>query len=385
MKKNLIIVGAGAAGSAAAYLSAKAGLDTLIIEKEKWPRYKACGGALSARTTKILKKHNIELGKDIITKEIDKFKFSFTKKIGYELKYNKTPIKLVNRKYFDDFLLKKALASGAELIDENQVLKIEEFKDNVLIESEKSTYQCKYLIAADGANSKISYYLNPDRKKIKSYKGIAIEAEIERNKLTNDNFEDQILIDFKYLNNGYAWLFPKQKHLSIGIGSMKLKKLNIKEIFYNYLSDLDIEVDENQYLLQAHPIPVYSKKVKIKRGSKRILLAGDAANLADAFIGEGIFYALASGFAAAETVIESNDDKFLISQNYQNKLESTIFSELRAAEKTAGLFYNNQKIVQLILNRRKDLLINVMDAVQGIKSYNELSNLFNFLKMLLKI
>jgi len=106
--------------------------------------------------------------------------------------------------------------------------------------------------------------------------------------------------------------------------------------------------------------------------------------LADAFIGEGIFYALASGFAAAETVIECSGDKFLKPQNYRKKLNSTILSELRAAEKAAGLFYNNQKIVNLILNRRNDLLITLLDAVQGIKSYNELSNLFNFLKNLFK-
>lgn len=385
MKKDLIIVGAGASGSAAAYLAAKAGLKTLILEKEKWPRYKACGGALSARTIKILRKYDIELQDKIIKKEIDQFKFSFSDRIDFELKYNKTPIKLINRKTFDDFLLNKALAAGADLIDENQVLRVDERDEDVLVESEKNIYQSKYLIAADGANSKIASYLNQDRKKTGVYNGIAVEAEIERDKLINDCFKDQILVDFKYIKDGYAWLFPKKRYLSIGLVTMKSKRLNIREILNNYLSDLNIELKKSKFLIQGHPLPIYSKNSNLKRASRKILLVGDAANLADAFIGEGIYYAIVSGFAAAESIIDSNNDQLLASENYQNILESTIFSELIAAEKTASLFYNNQKIVKMLLQRRRDLLVTFMDTVQGIESYNELANLFNFLKKLLRI
>lgn len=391
LKKDLIVIGAGPAGSSAAFLAARAGLDVLILEKESWPRYKACGGALSARTVDILAEHNIQIMPELIKNQISKFKFQFSGREEFDLNYKKTPIKLINRKTFDDFLLKKAKAAGAKFIDQKEVLKIEEAEDRVLIETQTDSYSCKFLVAADGANSKVTKYLNLDKmRKIIKNKGIAIEAEIEYQYLIDNNFRDQILIDFKHLENGYAWVFPKKDYLSVGLGILNFKKVDLKKVLADYLKELNIRVRKEDFLVKGHPIPVYADQVEFKRASKRILLAGDAAYLADAFIGEGIYYALASGFAAAGSIVDFLDNSSVEincgpAQNYEFKLENTVFPELRQADNIARLFYNNKKVVQLLLKRRKDLLITFMDVVQGLKSYSELGNLFNFFKNLFKI
>ena len=79
------------------------------------------------------------------------------------------------------------------------------------------------------------------------------------------------------------------------------------------------------------------------------------------------------------------ETNYIPAANYELRLKNNIFTELKEAEKVARLFYNNKKIVQLLLKSRRDLLIIFMDAVQGLKSYSELGNLFNFFKNLFKI
>lgn len=390
LKKDLIVIGAGPAGSSAAFLAARAGLDVLILEKESWPRYKACGGALSAKTVDILSEHDIQIGPELIKNQISEFKFSFPGREEFGLNYKKTPIKLINRKTFDDFLLKKAAAAGAEFIDQMEVLRVKENGNEVLVETLTENYTSQFLVAADGANSRTAKYLNREKKGIIKNKGIAIEAEIEYQNLIDNNFKDQILIDFKHLDNGYGWVFPKKDFLSIGLGILNFEKVDLNKILAEYLRELNIRIKKDDFLVKGHPIPVYSDQTEFKRASNRIFLAGDAAYLADAFIGEGIYYSLVSGFAAAETIVDyldsnSAEPNYIPAENYEFKLKNNIFTELKEAEKIARLFYNNKKIVQLLLKSRRDLLIIFMDAVQGLKSYSELGNLFNFFKNLFKI
>ena len=383
MKKDLIIVGAGPAGSSAAYAAANSGLDVLILDKEKWPRYKACGGALSLRTINMLKEKGIKIKSDLIKNEINNFEFYFPGNHNFKLNYNRDSIKLINRSEFDDYLIKKAKQSGAEFLDEIKVRSIKEEKNQVIIKTENKIYQSNYLIGADGANSKISVLLNPERNNIIQHKGTALEVEFKRSYLEKDDFKDTILVDFSHLDNGYSWLFPKKDYLSIGLGNLNFQKINLKNKLNDYLKSLNIDFNLNKMELQAHPIPVYSKEMNFNRVSKRVLLTGDAAYLADAFIGEGIYYALASGFTAAEVIAEKFNSKEIVF-DYELRLKNTILAELIAAEKAARLFYNNKKLVRILLEKRSDMLTIFMDAVQGRKNYTELRNLFKFLKKIFK-
>lgn len=386
VKKDLIIVGAGPAGSSAAYTAANAGLNVLILDKEKWPRYKACGGALSLRTINILKENRIDIRSDLIKNEVKNFEFHFPGNYDFKLNYNKDSIKLINRSEFDDYLIRKAKEAGAEFLDRIKVKSVKEEENEVIIKTEDKIYHSSYLIGADGANSKISVSLNPERKNIVQNKGTALEVELKRSCLKRDNFKDTILVDFNYLDDGYSWLFPKKDYLSIGMGNLNFKKINLKKKLTEYLKSLNIDFNLNEIELQAHPIPVYSKEINFNRASKRILLAGDAAYLADALIGEGIYYALASGFTAAEIIAENFNTVSTkkIADEYKSNLKNTILTDLYAAEKAAGLFYHNKKMVRVLLEKRKDMLTTFMDAVQGRKNYNELGNLFKFLKKIFK-
>ena len=101
---DLIVVGAGPAGSAAARAASKAGLKVLIVEKETFPRYKPCGGALSDRAISIL---DFSLPESLCERNITSIKMHFHDKVvegykGYRL------ATLVTRSKFDHFILQKA-------------------------------------------------------------------------------------------------------------------------------------------------------------------------------------------------------------------------------------------------------------------------------------
>src|SRR5512136_1738942 len=110
---DVVVVGAGPGGSTAARFCAQAGLKTLLIEKEKMPRYKACGGCLSLKAVNLL---GLDLN-PVLERMIYKVKFSYRLKVSFSIEW-KQPIGLmVMRDRFDQFLVKQALEKGAGVLE----------------------------------------------------------------------------------------------------------------------------------------------------------------------------------------------------------------------------------------------------------------------------
>jgi geranylgeranyl reductase family protein len=383
MQKKIIIIGGGPAGLYLAFKLAKAGVDVLILEKDKFPRYKACGGALSEKSIDILSKNDILLNKNLIKSEIERFKFRFDFKESFDINYQGKAIKLINRKNFDDYLKNKAVELGAEFKDQSEVSSLYKNNNKIFLYSSDTEYFADIIVGADGANSITAKKFNVYSDSFLKNRGAALEAEIFNNDI-NYLKNNEIIVDFGQISDGYAWVFPKKDQLSIGLGSLKFNKIKLKQKLNNYLKQLDIDYNKSNILIKGHPLPTYSKRLDIKRSGENFLLVGDAAYLADAFIGEGIYFALLSADIAAKTIIRHLNNNNYSLKNYELELQKNMLSELGYAEKLALLFYNQTQLVKKVLRLRPDLLKEFIDAVQGELSYSELLNLFNFLKMIFK-
>lgn len=383
MQKKIIVVGGGPAGLYLAFKLAKAGADVLILEKYRWPRYKACGGALSEKSINILSKGNISLKNNLIKSKIRKFKFRFDFKESFDINYQGKAIKLINRKKFDDYLKKRAVELGAEFKDQSEVKSLYQKGKKVILNTQETEYSADLIVGADGANSITAKSFNAYSDDFLKNRGTALEAEIFNNDINYLN-NNEIIVDFGLIPDGYAWSFPKTDQLSIGLGSLKFNKIKLKEKLFNYLNQLEIDYSKSNLFLKGHLLPTYSKNLEMKRSGENYLLIGDAAYLADAFIGEGIYFALLSAQIAAETIIKYlNNNKYSL-KNYELELQENMLNELESAEKLALLFYNQTHLVKKVLRLRPDLLKEFIDAVQGESSYSELFNLFNFLKMIFR-
>ena len=124
---DVIVVGAGPGGSTAARYCAQTGLKTLLIEKERLPRYKPCGGCLSPKTVRLL---SFDLS-SVLENTIYGVKFSYCFEDSFSMQSTQPMAFLVMRDRFDQFLAKKALNTGAMILEGERVVRVIEKEDGI--------------------------------------------------------------------------------------------------------------------------------------------------------------------------------------------------------------------------------------------------------------
>ncbi|NWG01960.1 MAG: geranylgeranyl reductase family protein [Syntrophaceae bacterium] len=365
---DVIIVGAGPGGSTAARFCAKAGLKTLLVEKERLPRYKPCGGCLSIKTAHLL---GFDLS-PVIENTIYGAKFTYCLKDPFFIQ-TKDPIAfLVMRDRFDQFLINKALEDGIELLEGERVTRVEEKPNGVEVELAKGEkFYCRYLIGADGAESIVAKSLSLSSQK-NDENGIAIECEIPFD--LSIHFPQKELqfvhLDFGRIPNGYGWVFPKKEWISIGIGGMfrETKKINPRQYFNDFHKGLDYLPEGKTGKVMGHLLPsFYDEKQKVSHG--KILLVGDAAHLMDPLQGEGIYYAVRSGMLAAEAVMEWKREGVAPSDFYQQTVYYDICGNLKWALTFSRFVFRFTKLAYRTLKRYPDLGEFYLQVLEGKETY----------------
>src|SRR3972149_2668884 len=365
---DVIVVGGGPGGSTAVRFCAKAGLKTLLIEKERLPRYKPCGGCLSTKTVHLL---GFDLS-PVIENTIHGAKFTYCSEDPFYIE-SKDPIAfLVMRDRFDQFLVNKALEDGAAIREGEKVTRVEEKGDGVEVEfGEGERLHCRYLIGADGAESIVarSLRLSPPRN---DGNGIAIESEIPFDSSIHfPRRELQFInLDFGRVPNGYGWVFPKKEWLSIGIGGMfrETKKINPRQYYKSFLKGLDYIPEGKTGKVMGHPLPsLYDEKQKVSHG--RILLVGDAAHLVDPLQGEGIYYAIRSGMLAGEAILGSNEKGISPSDLYPDSVRLHIFENLKWALRFSRIVFRFTKLSYRTLKHYPELGDFYLQVLEGKETY----------------
>ncbi len=365
---DVIVVGAGPGGATVARLCAQTGLRTLLVEKERLPRYKACGGCLSLKSIQLL---GFDLG-PVLENSVLGVKFTYCIREPFLIKKERPIAFLVMRDRFDQFLVEKGLEAGVEILDANQVTRIEEKEDGFKIELAKGErFHCEYLIGADGPESMVakSLSLKPPRN---DGGGIGLESEIPFESVMEFPKEDFscIHLDFGGVPNGYGWVFPKSKGLSIGIGGMfeEGKKVNPLKYYNAFISGLPYLREGKEGRVLGHPLPTfYGEGQKVSRG--KVLLVGDAAHLMDPLMGEGIYYALRSGMLAAETILQSKEKGFSPSDLYQNLVRHELFENLKWALYFSRFVFRFTKLAYYTMIRYPELADFYLQVLEGKETY----------------
>lgn len=362
-KYDVAVIGAGPAGAMAAYTCAKAGLKVVIIEKKELPRYKVCGGGLVYRGLTYLPfdiKESIELK----FKEVDIYFHN-----GPQFKSNSThdTVNMVMRDSFDNVLVEKAKEAGAVLRQKQRIegLTFHEGINNIQTNEQK--FECRFVVAADGAYSptaKLAGWKTDTRLLIP-----ALEYEIEVSKEIYDRYKDQVRFDIDIIPGGYGWCFPKNKYLSVGVGTINHRdsNVNLKKYCQDYMDDLGLDdiINIKKY---GYNIPVKARKDGFYRDG--VFLTGDAAGFADPVTAEGISNAILSGIKAGESIAANQESLPKAGAAYENWIATDLLPQLKTAEKLGHIFYQKKRFRNLVIKRYGNKFANTMTKIfTGEKSY----------------
>lgn len=326
---DVIVVGAGPAGATAARGLAGLGVDTLIVERARLPRYKSCAGGVPVRTARILGFPIDAVIEDTVTgvTVTDRGRDAITR-------WSRAPlVHMVMRDRFDALLTDHARAAGARLTEGVTVRGVEREGDGFRLRTSSGALRCRYLVGADGVNSIAGRALGLGQG---LGVGVALEAEVRAGVEAAACWRGRMNLDLGYHPWGYAWVFPKRRVLSIGLVLAPRAAGELRDELHRYLDRLGLANTPVERLV--------GHKILFRRGATPIagggaLLLGDAAGLADELGAEGIYFAVRSGQLAATAIARASARGARELQGYERSVDCELMPELRAARLVARLFY----------------------------------------------
>src|SRR5262245_53315129 len=208
---DVIIVGAGPAGCAAAYDLNAAGLDVLLLDKSAFPRRKPCGGDVTIKTLKALR-YDIT---PVIRRVCDHFQVGLRTEESM-LFPGRYPIAVMTvRSELDDFCLHQCLGRGVSFRI-GALPRIYKDADRWAVATACEEFHARFLIGADGANSQIRKLAGIASE---TRFGVALETIIP----ADDALNFQMTMDYGVVPRGYAWVFPKDDQLNVGLYTLDSK------------------------------------------------------------------------------------------------------------------------------------------------------------------
>jgi geranylgeranyl reductase family protein len=319
---DVLVVGAGPGGSAAAYHLARHGADVMMIDRSSFPREKVCGDGLTPRGVRALQRMDVDVEDPRFERVLGLRVYS--RYTSVELPFPKLDSfpdfgLVMQRAALDELLVRRAEKAGALVVE--QVEAVEPILSGGWVtgarvrrpdgerEGPLTDVRARFVLAADGAASKLSSQAGVRRDPSRPL-GIAARRYYRVERRPGPWLESWLdLWEGEMLLPGYGWLFPTADGtINIGAGMLNtfrnFKDFSAQRLFDAFAKMLPAEWGISEETAEGRvlsgPLPMGMNRMP--PAVPGMLLIGDAAGVVNPFNGEGIAYAIETGELAAELV-----------------------------------------------------------------------------------
>lgn len=349
-----------------AYRLACKNLRVLLIEKEKLPRYKPCGGGLTKRALGILPFDMTGLMED----HIFKAEISLNNHVIVQKTTTYPMFSTVMRDQFDAFLVEKAVNAGADLRENTGFQSLSGPVGDLKLETSRGTFLTRVIVGADGARSTVARALGLWKRR--AFMTALVAEVFYENGTISKKLRNTVYWDFGMIPKGYGWVFPKKGHLSVGILSHSKRLKNSRSLLETYMKTKGLHSGGEVKSLRGHLIP-FGPQGRILLANQNGLLVGDAAGLTDAVTGEGIYYALREAEMASKVISNSLEVNSAGLEEYNTLINKELVKELTYAKRLGYVLYSYPLISHRVLKAKGQRLVEYqLEVMLGARTYKDL-------------
>jgi geranylgeranyl reductase family protein len=299
---DVAIVGAGPAGSTAAYRLANAGARVLLLDKATFPRDKSCGGGVTGRAARLLP-FSIEPVVEDVTDRLEcglRYGHRITRRARAPLAY------MTQRRRLDHFLLQKAAEAGAEVRERET--------------ADARELDARIVVGADGCNGSSAKQLGLAER-------VAYGVALEANYPYEPRYAGAMVLEIGVIRGGYGWIFPKGDHINVGVGGNEEEAPRLRRELRRMCEEYGVDPDAAQDT-RGYRLPMRLRGTQLARG--RTAVIGDAAGLVDPLSGDGMYEAFLSARLVADAALEVLAGRADNLDAYQTAVERRIAPLTRA-------------------------------------------------------
>lgn len=316
---DVIVIGAGPTGAAAAKILADNGMKVLIVERMKLPRYKSCSGVLIKKTMSLTEKiFSQKVPLEVMCTPTDNHGMIFTNDKGKEFKFEQEGLN-VWRSSFDNWLTQKAVEAGAELRDCTAAVSCESTDEyvNVSLRSDKQyAEQARYVIDCEGVTSVVKNKILGTKPELITTFQTFNEGSINLDKHYFYAYLQPELSEYD------AWFNVKDEMLVLGVAVKDTSKISLYyDSFITYMKEKHQLVINKTIKQERWLMPHIKHGCNIDYGTGRVFFAGEAAGFLNP-MGEGISAGIESGSAIALAIIENSSSPDMILSNYKENTKA---------------------------------------------------------------